>query len=153
MMAITRKQALDLFRSDDLIGLGLEADTMRRDLHPEGVVTYSLDRSIDCGEFTAAEELSFNAIDRQIDGITATGCSAIRVKTHESQRTDIATLEHLLREINKKRSPQLSLRSFSALEILQIARDNRLSIRNVLARLRDAGLDSILGDNPDTYSC
>jgi len=39
-MSITRQQALDCFASDDLIGIGLEADALRRTLHPEGVVTY-----------------------------------------------------------------------------------------------------------------
>ena len=38
-MTITRQQALDSFHSPDLIGLGFEADAVRRRLHPEGVVT------------------------------------------------------------------------------------------------------------------
>jgi hypothetical protein len=40
------QQALDLFRSDDLIGIGMEADAVRRRLHPEGVATYIIDRNI-----------------------------------------------------------------------------------------------------------
>ena len=40
-MGISRQQAVDCFQSDDLIGLGMEADAVRRRLHPEGVVTYS----------------------------------------------------------------------------------------------------------------
>jgi cyclic dehypoxanthinyl futalosine synthase len=43
---ISREQALDLFRSDDLIGIGMEADAVRRRLHPEGVVSYIIDRNI-----------------------------------------------------------------------------------------------------------
>ena len=46
-MGITRQQALDCFASDDLIGIGMEADALRRTLHPEGVVTYTLDRLLD----------------------------------------------------------------------------------------------------------
>ncbi len=38
-MPLTRQQARDFFQSSDLIGLGFEADTVRRRLHPEGVVT------------------------------------------------------------------------------------------------------------------
>ena len=45
-MALTRQQALDYFNSPDLIGLGFEADAVRRRLHPEGVVTYIIDRNI-----------------------------------------------------------------------------------------------------------
>ena len=40
-MGISRQQALDCFQSDDLIGIGMEADAVRRRLHPESVVTYS----------------------------------------------------------------------------------------------------------------
>src|ERR1700709_246047 len=46
-MAITAEQALDCFASDDLVGIGMEADAVRRRLHPEGVVTYSVDRTLD----------------------------------------------------------------------------------------------------------
>jgi cyclic dehypoxanthinyl futalosine synthase len=43
---ITRAEALDLFRSDDLIGIGMEADSIRRKWHPEGIVSYIIDRNI-----------------------------------------------------------------------------------------------------------
>ena len=45
-MAITIKQALDMLRSDDLIGVGMEADAVRKRLHPGNVVTYQIDRNI-----------------------------------------------------------------------------------------------------------
>ena len=50
-MPLTRQQALDHFRSPDLIGLGFEADAVRRRLHPEGVVTYIIDRNINYTNF------------------------------------------------------------------------------------------------------
>ena len=43
-MTMTKQQALDLFHSDDLIGIGLEANAVRRKLHPEGVATYIIDQ-------------------------------------------------------------------------------------------------------------
>ena len=43
---ISREEALDLFRSDDLIGIGMAADAVRRKLHPEGIVSYIIDRNI-----------------------------------------------------------------------------------------------------------
>jgi cyclic dehypoxanthinyl futalosine synthase len=41
-MGITRQQAIDCFASDDLIGIGMEADAIRRSLHPDRVVTYTI---------------------------------------------------------------------------------------------------------------
>ena len=52
---ISRQEATDLFASDDLIGIGMAADAMRRKLHPENVVSYIIDRNINytnfCTEF------------------------------------------------------------------------------------------------------
>ena len=50
-MPLTRQQALDRFHSPDLIGLGMEADAVRRRLHPESVVTYIIDRNINYTNF------------------------------------------------------------------------------------------------------
>jgi len=33
-VSLTKSQALDLFHSDDLIGIGMEADAVRRQLYP-----------------------------------------------------------------------------------------------------------------------
>ena len=49
-MGINRQQALDCLRSDDLIGMGMEADSVRRRLHPEGVVTYRCVHPVRAGE-------------------------------------------------------------------------------------------------------
>src|SRR6476620_12085920 len=62
-MGISREQALDCFRSDDLIGIGMEADAVRRRLHPEGVVSYIIDRNINYTNF-CTEYCSFCAFYR-----------------------------------------------------------------------------------------
>src|SRR5436305_13469349 len=50
-MSLSKRQALEMFQSDDLIGIGMEADALRRKLHPEGVVTYIIDRNINYTNF------------------------------------------------------------------------------------------------------
>ncbi len=45
-MSLSNEQAMEMFSSPDLQGLGLAADAVRRKLHPEGVVTYQIDRNI-----------------------------------------------------------------------------------------------------------
>jgi cyclic dehypoxanthinyl futalosine synthase len=40
---ITRQQASDLFKNDDLISIGMEADALRGSLHPESIVSYCMD--------------------------------------------------------------------------------------------------------------
>ena len=43
---MTREEAISLFAEPDLIGIGMAADALRRKLHPEGIVSYIIDRNI-----------------------------------------------------------------------------------------------------------
>src|SRR5271167_2043950 len=162
-MSITRQQALDYFRSDDLIGLGMEADALRRKLHPEGVVTYIIDRNINytnfCTEYCsfcafyrplkgklAAEGyiLDFETIYQKIAETVEMGGTGVLMQGGLHPDLKIEWFERLLTGI-KQRFPQIWLHCFSASEILAIAEYSNLSLRDTIARLRDAGLDSIPG--------
>ena len=48
---MTHKEAVDLLQDPDLIGIGMAADAVRRRLHPEGIVTYIIDRNINYTNF------------------------------------------------------------------------------------------------------
>ena len=69
-MSLTKQQALEMFDSDDLIGIGMEADAVRRRLHPEGVVTYIIDRNINYTNF-CTEYCTFCAFYRPLKGPAA----------------------------------------------------------------------------------
>jgi hypothetical protein len=60
-MGWNREQALEGLRSHDLIGIGMEADALRRRLHPEGVVSYVIERTVPCG-FGAGPDESPDAL-------------------------------------------------------------------------------------------
>src|SRR5260370_9371834 len=60
---IAREEALDLFASGVLSGIGMEADSVRRKWHPEGVVSYIIDRNINYTNF-CTEYCSFCAFYR-----------------------------------------------------------------------------------------
>ena len=69
-MSLTKQQALEMFESDDLIGIGMEADAVRRKLHPEGTVTYIIDRNINYTNF-CTEYCTFCAFYRPLKGPAA----------------------------------------------------------------------------------
>src|ERR1700755_2650599 len=162
-MSISRQQALDYFHSDDLIGLGMEADAMRKKLHPEGVVTYIVDRNINYTNF-CTEYCSFCAFYRPLKGKMASEGYILDFETIYQKITEtvemggtgvlmqgglhpdlkIEWFERLLKGI-KQRFPQVWMHCFSASEILAIAEYSDLSVRDTIMRLRDAGLDSIPG--------
>jgi len=162
-MSLTHAQALEMFHSDDLIGIGMEADAVRRKLHPEGVVTYIIDRNINYTNF-CTEYCSFCAFYRPLKGKLAIegyildfdtiydkiretvelGGTGILMQGGLHPDLKIDWFERLLSGI-KERFPKIHLHCFSASEIIAIAEYSGLSIRDTIARLRDAGLDSIPG--------
>ena len=162
-MSLTQQQALEMFRSDDLIGIGMEADAVRRKLHPEGVVTYIIDRNINytnfCTEYCsfcafyrplkgklAAEGyiLDFDTIYEKIRETVELGGTGVLMQGGLHPDLKIDWFERLLRGI-RERFPKVHLHCFSASEIIAIAEYSELSIRDTIMRLRDAGLDSIPG--------
>ncbi|HOK45521.1 MAG TPA: cyclic dehypoxanthinyl futalosine synthase [Bryobacteraceae bacterium] len=156
---ISREEALDLFRSPDLIGIGMAADAVRRKLHPERVVTYIIDRNINytnfCTEYCTfcafyrplghaegyilPKEIIFEKIQETID----LGGTGILMQGGLHPELKIEWYEDLLRSIKKRFN--IHLHCFSSPEIVNIAEVSGLTVRETIARLRDAGLDSIPG--------
>lgn len=129
-MGISRQQALECFRSDDLIGIGMEADAVRRRLHPEGVVSYS----VDC-EFILPGDLSGEEICSGIRQAVDRGSSSVRL------RGDIE-IEKVLRSVRRS-FPDLWIEGPPATQILSLTKNSGLAVRETIARLVDAGMSSI----------
>src|ERR1700760_2402814 len=148
-MGITREQALDCFADDDLIGIGMEADAVRRRLHPDGVVSYTLDGKIDYTQAAAAADLHGDAFQTLCDRIADTiamGGTSVTLYGEAAPTPAIAWFESLLHSI-KNRFPGLWLHGLSATEILAISQSSGLSLKDTIARLHVAGLDSIAGND------
>jgi len=143
-MGISRNDALDCFRSDDLIGIGMEADAVRRRLHPEGVVSYVIDGRVTYTE--SATGAGFDPLCEKISNIVARGGHGVMLQGDVTPALTISWFDGLFRSI-KKRFPAIWLHSLSASEILSIAEHSGLTVPDTIARLRDAGLDSIPGDD------
>jgi cyclic dehypoxanthinyl futalosine synthase len=143
-MGISWKDAVDCFQSDDLIGIGMEADAVRRRLHPEGVVSYTIDGRVDYAN--CADDAGFECMCDRISGVVAMGGTGVMLQGKVAPTFTIAWFEGLFRRI-KERFPALWLHSLSASEILAIAEQSELTVPDTIARLRDAGLDSIPGDD------
>jgi cyclic dehypoxanthinyl futalosine synthase len=156
---ISREEALDLFRSDDLIGIGMAADAVRRKWHPEGVVSYIIDRNINytnfCTEYCTfcafyrplghaegyilSKETIFEKIQETLD----LGGTGVLMQGGLHPDLKIEWYEDLFRSI-KARFP-IHLHCLSAPEVTNIRDVSGIALRDTIARLRDAGLDSIPG--------
>ena len=139
-MGISREEALDCFKSDDLVGIGMEADAVRRRLHPEGVVSYAIDDRCDYGP--PQDPPPSTAILHKINELSTLGGTALTLQGTIQQEHTIAWFETLFTSL-KHRFPTLWLHSLSATEILALSGQSGLTVRDTIGRLRDAGLDSI----------
>ena len=149
-MGITREEALDCFASDDLIGIGMEADAVRRRLHPEGVVSYVIDRNINYTNF-CTEYCTFCAFYRPLKGkLAAEGYilefEQIYDKIRETEEMGgtgvlmqggihpdlkIDWFERLFTGI-KTRYPRIWLHCLSASEILAIAEYSEITLEETI---------------------
>ena len=145
-MGISRKEALECFASDDLIGIGMEADAVRRTLHPEGVVSYALDRQIRYNPPNVPIDAIVDHICAEILDTLDMGGTAAILQDQVAPGQTITWFEDLFRAL-KLRFPTLWLHSLSATEILVIAENSSLALHDTIARLRAAGLDSIPGND------
>ncbi len=156
---MTKEQALEMFESDDLIGIGVEADAVRRKFHPHGVATYIIDRNINhtnlCTEYCSfcafyrpmghAEGyvLPKEEIYSKIQETIGLGGTGVLMQGGVNPDLKIEYFEDLFRSIKERF--RIHLHCLSAPEILTISEVSGLTIRDTIARLRDAGLDSIPG--------
>jgi cyclic dehypoxanthinyl futalosine synthase len=159
-MGISQQEALELFASDDLIGIGMAANEVRRKKTDPRVATYQIDRNINytnfCTEYCSfcafyrplgAKDgylLTFETIYQKIEEMLELGGTGVLMQGGLHPDLRIEYYENMLSSI-KQRYPQVHLHCFSAPEITCIAEVSGLTLRDTIERLRDAGLDSIPG--------
>jgi len=160
-------EAVDLIQNADLKELGKMALDRKRELHPEKVTTFVVDRNInytnvcwvDC-KFCAfyrhekndeAYILTFEEIDRKIDELLAIGGTQILFQGGVHPKLEIEWYEDLVEHIHQK-YPEVTIHGFSAIEIDYIASRSDISISEVLRRLHARGLASIPGAGAEILS-
>jgi cyclic dehypoxanthinyl futalosine synthase len=155
---VTVKEGARLLREAPLFELGRTADAVRRRMHPDGVVTYIVDRNINytnvcaCGCLFCAfyrgkdapdayvlseEELSAKIVETIAGG-------GVRVLLQGGLHPDWG-IEEAVRLVRAVKRHPILLHGFSPPEVWHFARQSKRTIVEVIARLRDAGLDSIPG--------
>ncbi|MEA1983360.1 MAG: dehypoxanthine futalosine cyclase [Campylobacterota bacterium] len=157
---LTKEEALDLIKNADLKELGRLASERKRELHPKGVTTFVIDRNInytnicwvDC-KFCAfyrhekdadAYVLTFDEIDAKIDELLEIGGTQILFQGGVHPKLKIEWYEDLVSHIHTK-YPTITIHGFSSIELDFIAKVSRITIQEVLSRLKAKGLASIPG--------
>lgn len=157
---ITPKEGLALLQSHDLAAIGRAAEAVTRRLHPEPIRTYNIDRNINytnvctavcdfCAFYRAPKHVEGYVLPREVllQKVRETvelGGDQILMQggLHPDYKLD--WYEELLSDI-KSHFPQVNIHGFSPPELHHFTKVNKLPIREVLQRLKDAGLGSIPG--------
>ncbi len=164
---MTIDEAVELIEKADLKRLGRMATKMKKKLHPKGVTTFVVDRNINytnicwvdckfCAFYTHEKKedayiLTFDEIDQKIEELLAIGGTQILFQGGVHPKLEIEWYEDLVEHIHNK-YPEVTIHGFSAIEVDYIARRSKISIKEVLARLKAKGLSSIPGAGAEILS-
>ena len=157
---LTPEAALLLLESNDLAQIGKAADQISRRLHPENYRTYNIDRNINytnictavcdfCAFYRTPKSGEGYVLPREellqkIQETVELGGDQILMQGGLHPSFTLEWYEELLQDI-KRRFPQVNVHGFSPPELHHFTKVNKLPIRTVLQRLKDAGLGSIPG--------
>jgi cyclic dehypoxanthinyl futalosine synthase len=153
-------EARELYHHAPLRMLGRLADDIRARKHPDGIVTYIIDRNVNYTNICVARcsfcafyrpvgsaegyVLGFEEIFRKIEETIALGGGQLLLQGGHNPDLPIEWYEDLFRAV-KQRYPAFRLHALSPPEVIHLTRLTRLTVPAVIDRLIAAGLDSIPG--------
>jgi len=157
---VSADEALELYRHAPTPLLAQLADGARARKHPDGLVTYIIDRNVNYTNVCVAKctfcafyrdvgspdgyVLGFEEIFRKIDETIAVGGGQMLLQGGHNPDLPLTWYEDLFRAI-KTKYPDFRLHALSPPEVIHLSRLSQLPVPSVLDRLIAAGLDSVPG--------
>lgn len=157
---LTPDEGLALLGSHDLAAIGSAADQVSRRMHPEPYRTYNVDRNINytnvctavcnfCAFYRGPKSdegyvLSREQLLEKVEETVALGGNQILMQGGLHPKFKIEWYEELLRDI-KNSFPEVNVHGFSPPELHHFTKVNNMTLKEVLERLKAAGLGSIPG--------
>jgi aminodeoxyfutalosine synthase len=165
---LTSADALTLYRSHDLIGVGAMADAVNRAKNGD-VVTFAANQHINptnvcvlrktcvfCGyarlpkedgAYRYTLEQVLEEAEHARDGLT----KEFHIVGGLDMKAGLEYYTTMFRAL-KRELPHVHIKALTAVEIAHIARIEKMSWTDVLVALRDAGLDTLPGGGAETFS-
>ena len=164
---ISAGDAHTLLLDGDLLELGLAAQEVRTGLNDPSVATYNIDRNINytnvcvykcrfCAFYREPGDpegylLPFEEIGSKIEETLALNGTGVLLQGGVHPELPLSYYEELLGYL-RQNYPAIHLHAFSPPEVRFIAKKERLSFYDVIARLKQAGLMSIPGGGAELLS-
>lgn len=157
---LNNDEALQLMKSSDLTTLGAAANAVSRRKHPESWRTYNIDRNINytnictavcdfCAFYRGPKSDEGYVLPRKelLEKVAETvqlGGDQILLQGGLHPKYKLEWYEEMLHDI-KSNYPSINIHGFSPPEIYHFTKVSRLTLEQVLTRLRDAGMGSLPG--------
>jgi aminodeoxyfutalosine synthase len=163
---LTADEGVALFRSPDLLGLGAMADAVNRARHGDRVF-FAANQHINptnvCVLRKTCVFCSYARLPKEEGAYRYTmeeayaeaGANAYVREFHIVGGLDMkAGLDYYSEMFRglKERFPHVHIKALTAVEIAHIARIEKMSVEDVLLRLREAGLDTLPGGGAEVFS-
>jgi len=164
---MTEAQALEIYHNASIHELGEWAHARTAVMHPEDYRTYVIDRNINYTNVCTAKctfcafrrdhededayTLSNETIGQKIRELEAIGGTQILMQGGMNDRLPLEWYEDLLRYI-KTNFPRIHIHAFSPPEFIEFERFFNMDVREVIRRLKAAGLDTIPGGGGEIFA-
>ncbi len=153
-------EGVRLYKEADIHDLGAAAHARRMQLYPGNTVTYVIDTTINytnvcnvhctfCAFFRPEKHkegytMSHDRVLERVGFAAAQGATQIMIQGGVNPELGITWFEDLFRRVAAE-YPRVDIHSLSVSEIVGLAKVENLPVREVLARLRAAGMKSLPG--------
>lgn len=158
--SLCRDEALFLLTEADFLQVGQLADEQRKLRHPEGHVSFVVDRNVNysnvccckcrfCAFYCDEDDdsaylLDYDEIFAKVQELVDYGGTQLLMQGGVHPTLTIEWFEELFRQLGQ-RFPTVQIHSLSPAEIVQVAQLSDLTVKQCLQRLQAAGLKSIPG--------
>ncbi|WP_027364190.1 cyclic dehypoxanthinyl futalosine synthase [Desulfotruncus alcoholivorax] len=156
---LSLEEGIELIERGNLIELGCAANTIKNKLHPEGMVTYIIDRNINytnvcvcqcrfCAFYRHVNDQDAYVIEKaelykKIEETLGVGGTELLIQGGLHPDLKLEYYIEMLQDIKKRYD--IHIHSFSPPEIVHLSQLSGLPVSEVLLKLKEAGLDSLPG--------
>ena len=165
---LTQADGVTLFESGDLLGIGHMADAVNRarnglrvtfaanhHINPTNICTLRKTCVFCSYARLPKEDGAYRYTMEQVYAEAATANSTMTREFHIvgglDMKAGLAYYTEMFRGL-KERYPQVHIKALTAVEIAHVARISKLSVRDTLIALREAGLDTMPGGGAEVFS-
>ncbi len=162
---LSHNDGLDLLKNDNLFAVGATADLVRKKLVGDKVTftaSYYMNYTNLCaascqmcafyrkGDEQDAYTLTPEQIEQRVAAAKSLGATEVHIVGGFHPKLHLDYYENMMKII-KKNHPELTVKAFTAAEIYYLSKLTKNSVKEILSRLKEAGLDSMPGGGAELF--